>query len=97
MRSHLNFLPVPLCALSALMMLAGCATSDDGAPVLTVAAQPLQAPAELVAPCADPGVRAGQPALVELARNRQALAVCRDRHGQLVAFVHDVTEGRSGD
>lgn len=78
-------------------MLAACVSSGE-VPPAAVADKPLpDAPAELVAPCPDPGVRAGQPALVELTRQRSALAVCRDRHGRLVQFYDDVTEGRDGD
>lgn len=80
-----------------MMMLAGCATSNDGALTPVPTPRPPAPPAELVEACPDPGVRTGFSALTELARNRQALAICRDRHGRLVAFVRDITEGATGD
>jgi hypothetical protein len=53
-------------------------------------------PADLSLPCRDPGVRAGQPALGELARNRLALAECRHRHADAVAFYEDLRKGLAG-
>jgi hypothetical protein len=67
------------------MTLAGCKTSGSPqSPMLP----PL--PADLAAGCADPGVRAGRSALTERARNRQALAECRRRHGDTVTFYDDL-------
>lgn len=78
------------------MMLGGCATSGER--VITAPVKPLpEAPADLVEPCPDPGVRTGKPALAELARNRLALAQCRDRHGRLVDFYRGVKRGRDGN
>jgi hypothetical protein len=67
------------------LALGGCATT-------AVAVRPsLPAmPGTLASPCADPGVRAGQPAIVELARNRQALASCSRKQRDGVAFYNDV-------
>jgi hypothetical protein len=67
------------------LALAGCATT-------TVAVRPsLPAmPGTLASRCADPGVRAGQPALIELARNRQALATCARKQRDGVAFYEDL-------
>ena len=97
MRSRPNLRLAKLFAPSALMMLAGCASFVEPAPAPLIEPAPLPpAPADLVEPCPDPGVREGQPALTELARNRVALAVCRDRHGRLVAFHTDVRKGRAG-
>ena len=85
-----------LFALLATMMLGGCATSGER--VIVAPAKPLpEAPAELAQTCPDPGVRAGKPALSELARNRVALAQCRDRHERLVTFYGEVKRGRDGN
>lgn len=78
------------------MMLGGCATSGERVIVAPVKPLP-EAPADLTEACPDPGVRAGKPALSELARNRVALAKCRDRHGRLVTFYRDVKRGRDGN
>lgn len=79
------------------MMLAACAPSAEEIGAGLAVPSPLPPlSAEDAAPCPDPGVRAGQPALTELARNRVALAVCRDRHGRVVALYEDVAVGRKG-
>lgn len=83
-----------ICVSSVMMMLAGCSPSNDGALTPVPTPRPPAPPAELVEACPDPGVRAGASALSELVRNRQALAVCRDRHGRLVAYVADITGDR---
>ncbi|MBN8994330.1 MAG: hypothetical protein J0H94_03825 [Rhizobiales bacterium] len=67
------------------LVLAGCATT-------TVAVRPSLPvmPGTLASRCVDPGVRAGQPALIELARNRQALASCSRKQADGVAFYNDL-------
>lgn len=67
-------------ALSAAATLAGCQTSGNLPPLS----------ASLVAKCSDPGVRAGKPALTELARNRLALAECSHKHRDIVSFYQDL-------
>lgn len=73
-----------------VLLLAGCKTSGSTPPILP----PL--PADLAVGCYDPGVRAGRSALTELARNRQALAECRRRHGETVTFYDDLRAGLGG-
>lgn len=67
-------------ALSLLTMLAGCQTSGNIPPL----------PGNLVTACADPGVRAGKSFGLELARNREALAVCSHKHRDTVTFYGDL-------
>jgi len=47
-------------------------------------------PADLAVACEDPGLSVGQDARSALARNREALKVCIDRHGRTVSFYHTV-------
>jgi len=49
-------------------------------------------PHDLAATCEDPGVRGGRSAITELARNRKALADCRQRHTDTVVFYDDLRE-----
>lgn len=68
------------------MMLAACQGSGSG---LVKPQLPLL-PANLSTPCRDPGVTAGRPVLSEFARSRQALAECRRKHRDLVAYYTDL-------
>lgn len=70
------------------MTLAGCKTSGDP----TTLTLPVL-PGSLAAACRDPGVRAGQPALGELARNRLALAECNRKHRATVSFYESLRMG----
>jgi hypothetical protein len=73
--------------LVGLLGLAGCGSTGAAG---TVRPQIPALPAHLGIACHDPGVTAGQPALVAVARNRQALAECKRRHRDTVAFTRDV-------
>jgi len=78
-----------LLAFSALMMLAGCATSDDRIPVpVPRGVPPLSAQDE--EPCPDPEPKPGADARAEVGRQRLALKECRQRHGRVVQQYHDV-------
>ena len=83
-----------LAVCSALMTLAACQTSVSGAGTVRPVLPAL--PGNLVAGCADPGVRAGRDARGELARNRQALATCARRHRDTVAFYDGIRAGLGG-
>jgi hypothetical protein len=73
--------------VAGLLGLAGCGGfGAEG----TVRPEIAALPAHLGIACHDPGVAAGQPALAALARNRQALAECKRRHRDTVAFTRDV-------
>jgi len=74
--------------LIGLFVLVGCDPDKGGAG--TVSPQIPALPAHLRIACHDPGVSSGQPALAALARNRQALAECKRRHRDTVAFTRDV-------
>lgn len=78
-------------ALAALLalLLAGCATTAPPR-VITLRPDLPALPAQIATRCADPGVRAGQPFAIELARNRQALAACSRRQADGVAFYQDL-------
>ncbi len=80
--------PVLMLACSLPMTLAGCGISGRGVvrPDLPVM------PANLSAPCRDPGVTAGRPVLSEFARSRQALAECKRKQRDTVAFYSDLRE-----
>jgi hypothetical protein len=67
----------------------GCATSDKGLAPISLPVLP----ADLALACRDPGVRAGQPALGELARNRLALAECSRKHRDTVTFYEELRTG----
>lgn len=75
-------------SLALAVTLAGCGSL----PVAVAPSLPVL-PGNLAARCPDPGVRAGQAAVVELARNRQALATCAHRQRDTVAFYQDVRSG----
>lgn len=64
--------------------LAGC-NSSPRAGILAGPSIPVL-PGDLAQDCRDPGVRAGQPVINELVRNRQALSECRRRHADTVVF-----------
>lgn len=73
-----------LFASALALALAGCGSLPVAvAPMLPVL------PGNLAARCPDPGVRAGQAAVVEIARQRQALATCAHRQRDTVAFYDD--------
>lgn len=78
-----------LLALLAPLTLAGCATTAPPR-VITLRPELPALPGSLAVRCADPGVRAGQPFAVELARSRQALAACTRKQADGVAFYEDL-------
>lgn len=43
--------------------------------------------------CYDPGVKAGEQALAELAKTRMALADCRAKHARLIAYYIALQKG----
>ncbi len=78
--------------LAAALVLAGCAHR----PTVVAVSPALPAlPGNLAARCPLPDVRsgAGSDAVVELARQRQALASCARRKADLTAFYQDIREG----
>lgn len=70
--------------------LAGCGTTSGAG---TVKPNLPGIPGNLASACRDPGVRSGQPVLNEFARNRQALAECRRKHRDSVAFYDQLRAG----
>ena len=75
-----------------LTTLAGCATSASR----LVRPEIPALPGSLATACRDPGVTAGRTALAELARQRQALAECRRKHRDTVAFYDDLRRRLGG-
>ncbi|WP_157967649.1 Rz1-like lysis system protein LysC [Cohaesibacter intestini] len=73
-------------ASSLMMTLAGCKSSGE----LVAAAQLPPMPADLQRQCADPGVQTGRDARAVIARHRQSLAECRNRHRDTVQFYKQV-------
>ena len=80
-------------AASCLMMtLLACAPSSR----LKAGIGLPEMPASLKRACPDPGVRAGHNALIDLARNRKALATCSKRHRGSVRFYGNVKKEIEG-
>lgn len=71
------------------LVLAGCQSPGAG----TVRPQLPPLPADLAAPCIDPGVEVGKTLVGEFARNRQALADCKRRHARTVSFYTNLRKG----
>jgi hypothetical protein len=76
-----------------LFALAGC-TTNSGAGLVRPNLPVL--PGNLSTPCKDPGVRAGQPVLIELGRNRAALIECKNKHRDIVSFTDRLRAAFSG-
>jgi len=72
--------------VSAALLLGGCVST----PRVAIAPSLPVAPAALAAACAVPDVQAGQPAVTEIARQRQALANCARKKSNLTAFYADL-------
>ena len=72
--------------LGIALALAGCAS----APRAIVAPSLPPMPSRIAAPCSDPGVAAGQPYILVLARTRQALAACEGKRRDGVAFYEEL-------
>ena len=73
-----------------MMTLAGCETSSEA--VRADYLPPM--PADLQRQCADPGVQIGRDARAVIARHRQSLAECRNRHRDTVQFYKQVRGAR---
>jgi hypothetical protein len=70
----------------SLATLTGCSLFDEARPAIAVTLPPM--PQSVAAPCRDPGVKAGEPVLSEFAASRLALAECRRKHANAVAFYN---------
>lgn len=70
----------------ALLVLGACSTTRTVGVVVPLPALP----SRLAVACQDPGVKAGNPYLIELANNRKALAACARKQRDTVSFYNDL-------
>jgi hypothetical protein len=78
-------------AASILIFVAGCSTSAE-VPIVVATELPVM-PADLAAPCRDPGV--AEDAVVGIAENRQALGECSRKNARKNRF-YDSVRGKFG-